>query len=507
MPVLLALLLQGAAGAPTARAATPGAAGLGDRLFPGLGNGGYDVVDYDLELRYATSAPAQPIEGTVTIVARATQELSRFNLDFAGDGLAGVTVNARPAVWAREGEELVVTPARPLRRRLPFVVQVTGFSASPTEPNPGLPDTTAFFTTPDGSATAPQPDFAHDIFPSNDHPRDKASFAIELDVPEGVTAVANGAPADGDTEAGRTTWRYVQRQPMATQVIQLAVGDFEVTTPGAHPNVIVRDVTPRRLTAEFRPKLAVALGHLAWMEARVGAYPFDSYGTLVVEADLGFALETQTLSIMNTTWFRDNPQGVWDPVMLHELAHMWFGNSVSLWEWSDLWLSEGHASWYELLYAAEKGFLKDDTAGAPNRDGFDDFDELMRAIYALGDRWRGRWGPVARPVSGAMDDLFSLNQYLGGALVLYALRQEIGDEAFQRVAREWQRRHRGRAASTDDWIALASEVAGRDLAPFLRAWLYEEKTPPMPGHPDWTVLPVEEPAPGGSEAPHPPRRR
>jgi aminopeptidase N len=506
--VLLALLLPAAAGAPPAGAASPGAAGLGDRLFPGLGNGGYEVVHYDLQLRYATSSPAQPVDGTMTLVARATQALSRFNLDFAGDRVAGVTVNGRPAAWVQEGEELVVTPARALRRRLPFVVRVTGFSAAPTEPNPAVPGTTAFFSTLDGSATAAQPDRAHDVFPSNDHPRDKASFTFALDVPEGVTAVANGVLRGSDTQAGRTTWRYLQRQPMAAQVIQLAVGAFEVTSPGAHPGVVVRDVIPRRLTPEFRPKLDVELAHLGWMDARVGPHPFDTYGTLIVEGELGFALETQTLSIMDTTWFRESPQGVWDPVMLHELAHSWFGNSVSLWEWSDLWLSEGHASWYELLYAAEKGFLEEDTTDWPNPVGFDDFDELMRAVYGLGDRWRARWGPIAQPTSGADDDLFSLNPYLGGALVLYALRQEIGPESFGRLEREWVRRHRGRAASTADWIALASDVAGRDLGPLLRAWLHEPRTPPMPGHPDWRVLPLEEPAtPDRSGAPGARRRR
>ena len=93
--VLFVLAL--AAPAHAAGGASPGAAGIGDRLFPGLGNGGYDVQHYDLDLRYATSAPSQPIDGTVTIFARATQSLSRFDLDFAGQSVGGVTVNGAPA--------------------------------------------------------------------------------------------------------------------------------------------------------------------------------------------------------------------------------------------------------------------------------------------------------------------------------------------------------------------------------------------------------------------------
>src|ERR1700712_648219 len=89
---------------------SPGAAGIGDRLFPTLGNGGYDVQHYDLDLRYATSAPSQSIDGTVTILAKATQSLSRFDLDFAGDSVGGVSVNGLPAKFTRDGEDLVLTP-------------------------------------------------------------------------------------------------------------------------------------------------------------------------------------------------------------------------------------------------------------------------------------------------------------------------------------------------------------------------------------------------------------
>lgn len=473
---------------------SPGAADLGDRLFPGLGNGGYDVLRYHLNLRYATSAPAQPIVGTVKIVARATQALSRFNLDFAGQSVGAVSVNRRTARWIREDEELVVTSKRPLRNHKVFVIRIANFTATPTEPNPNDPSTAAFFITPDGSATAPQPNLAHRIFPSNDHPRDKASFTFRFDVPTGTIAVANGVLTGRRTRGERTTWSYLQRQPMATQVTQLAVGDYDLTWRGRHRGVLVRDITPPSLTAFLGPKLALEFGHLDWMEGLVGRYPFDAYGSLIVDVTLGSALETQTLSLYDRLWFV-LPQGVWDPVMLHELAHSWFGNSVSLWEWSDLWLSEGHASWYEFLYAEEMGFLEEDTTGYPNETGYADFDDLMRAVYALGDQWRAQFGPVGQPVSA--DTLDSLNVYHGGALVLYALREKIGEAAFQRLERRWVHRYRDRSATTADFIALASRVAGRDLTTFLRAWLYDVKTPPMPGHPDWTVLPVEQPAPTG----------
>jgi aminopeptidase N len=114
----------------------------------------------------------------------------------------------------------------------------------------------------------------------------------------------------------------------------------------------------------------------------------------------------------------------------------------------------------------------------------------MKAVYAHGDQWRASDGPVALPSSE--DTLFNLQRYHGGALVLYALRQKIGAAAFQRVERAYVQRFKDQSVSTDDYIALAAQVSGRpDVVPFLRDWLYGTKTPPMPGHPDWTVKPAQ----------------
>ena len=204
--LIAACVVAGMAAPPSALAVepSPGAAGLGDRLFPGLGNGGYDIRHYDLDLRYATGAPSQSIDGTVTIVARATQDLSRFDLDFAGRSIGRVSVNGAAAGWTRAGEELVVTPRRPLLNHRWFVVRVHHFVASPTEPGAD-PASSAFFIVPSGSATLLQPNFAHLVFPSNDHPSDKATFRFRFDVPAGITAVANGVPTGSrDGELGRS---------------------------------------------------------------------------------------------------------------------------------------------------------------------------------------------------------------------------------------------------------------------------------------------------------------
>ena len=452
----------------------PGADGLGDELYPTLGNGGYDAVHYQLDLRYATAAPDQALDGTVTLFAVATQALSSFDLDFAGDAVGEVSVDGRRASWRRDGDELVITPAHPLHRGELFVVRVEHFASTPRVPDPAAFLDAPFFTHPDGTAWAGQPAGAHRIFPANDHPADKASYEITIDVPAGTTAVASGVLRGQHTARGRTVWRYLQRQPMATELVQVAVGDLTVIDRGRHRGVIVRDVVPTRLAATLAPALAVTPAQLDWMEARVGPYPFDSYGSLAVDTSLGFALETQTLSLFEVGFFSFDPSQ-YEPIMLHELAHQWFGDSVAPTRWADVWQNEGHATWYELE--------SQDEVDSPEFIGF------MELVYQYGDLFRMWFGPVGAPRSGDPNDVFNPNVYYGGALTLFALRQEVGDATFRAIERAWVSRFRGRSASTADFVALASELAGRDLTAFFDAWLYGDATPPMPGHEDWTTIP------------------
>ena len=467
----------------TAAKPTPGAPGLGDRLFPRLGNGGYDVRSYDVHLTYPKKDPRQTVTGEVTLRAVATQALSRFDLDFGGAvrrvrrgrRLRG-DVRAQRRGAGRHAEA-ADRQGPPVHRRRPPVHR-----SAPGARRRAAP--AGFFFSKVGTVVAAQPDAAHQLLPVNDHPRDKATYRFVLDVPAGWTAATNGVLVGKRSKAGRSVWTFREPDPMASELLQIAVGDYVVLRRPSVGGVPIRDVVPRADARRLAPLLAVERSQLAWMTARVGCFPNVNYGSLVFDAALGYSLETQTLSLFDAPVFAaDTPVGVRNGTMLHELAHEWFGDSVSPYAWSDIWLNEGHATWYEAQYDAARGYLEDDL-------GYPDLEAYFKAVYRRGDRIRDAYGPVARPRSGSLDDLFNPNVYDGGALALYALRQKIGATAFAAVERGWVTRYRGRSASTDDFIALASRVSGRDLRTFLIAWLYGTRTPPMPGHPDWTVDPA-----------------
>ncbi|MFS4093612.1 M1 family metallopeptidase [Streptomyces sp. AF1A] len=481
-----ALLASAASVCLLAAAAPPVPLGVGDRLYPYLGNPGYNVASYEVDLTYPGTHD-KPLEAVTTINAWTTADLDHLNLDFAHGTVRSVDVDGRPADFARAGDDLVVTPDQPLRRGGWTRITVRHTS----DPAPVKDQDGGWVRTSDGLAMANQADAAHLVFPCNDHPSDKAMFTFRITAPNGYTAVANGLPTGTERVGRSTTWTYRTRHPMATELAQVSIGRSAVPHRTGPHGLPVRDVVPSGDRKTLEPWLAKTPDQIAWMESKVGPFPFETYGVLMAQATTGFELETQTLSLFEKNLFTEPGYPKWyvESVMVHELSHQWFGDSVTPRTWSDVWLNEGHATWYEALYADEK-------AHQPLAD-------RMKAAYAESDRWREAGGPPARPKAPAPGEKISIfrpNIYDGAALVIYALRQEIGRPAFERLERLWVREHRDSTATTGDFVRLASLVAGRDLSGFLQGWLYGDKTPPMPGHPDWKQAP-----PAKSAKPHRPR--
>ncbi|WP_406208956.1 M1 family metallopeptidase [Kitasatospora sp. NBC_01560] len=478
--VLLGTTVPASASAAPAAAA---AGGPGDAVFPALGNAGYDALAYDLDLRYRPDD--RTADGTSVMTARALTPLPQLELDALGLAVHAVRVDGRPAGFRTHDEKLAVVPAATVRQDAVLRVEVD-YTA---DPRAVLPHT-GWVPTPDGFAVAGQPDGAHTVFPCNDHPGDKARFSVAVTAPDGLYGVANGRlTATDHPRSGLTTRRYVSREPMATELVQVSVGDYTVrerTGPGGLP---LRDVVPTARAAALEPALALTPGQLEWAERHLGAYPFETYGLLPANTDdpAAFAftgLETQTLTLYKPGFLLQEERLIGSH-MMHELVHSWFGNSVSPHRWSDLWLNEGHADLYGLMYRYERGW--------PDAGGFSTLADRMRDVYAKGDQWRRDSGPVAAPTAA---DLFDSQRYTGGALVLFALRERVGADAFDRIERSFLQDHRNGSATTADYLRTASDVSGQDLTAFLTDWLYGTRTPPMPGHPDWTVDPADRTDPG-----------
>lgn len=445
--------------------------GIGDRLFPELGNPGYDVLSYDLSFTYKDNRT--PLDAVTVISARTLHALDRINLDFTHGQVASAEVNGEPARFESAGEDLVLTPARPVTQGSVLSITVR-HTSDPRGRGDG-----GWVPTEDGLAMANQADAAHRVFPCNDHPADKAYFTFRITAPAGLTAVANGLPGALPTRraGGPTTWTYRTLHPMATELAQVSVGTSEVVHHTGPHGLPLRDVVPAADRVRLEPWLKKTDGHVRWMEERVGRYPFENYGVLIARATTGFELETQTLSLFEHGLFSGNagyPEWYVEAVMVHELAHQWFGDSVSPRTWSDLWLNEGHATWYEALYADGLGKYS--------------LERRMREAYQRSDQWRAAGGPPAAPKAAAPGEkigLFRPVVYDGAALILYALRQEVGAATFDRIERRWVAEHADSTAGTDDFVHLASQEAGRDLTAFLKPWLYGTTTPVMPGHPEW----------------------
>lgn len=464
-----ALLATASATLVAATLPAPVPFGIGDSLFPHLGNPGYDVLSYDIGFTYHGNN--KPLDAVTTIDARTTEPLDRINLDFARGTVRAVDINGQRADFATADEDLVVEAPGRLPAGVPLHITVRHTSDPRGDQNSG-----GWLRTSDGLAMANQADAAHRVFPSNDHPADKAYFTFRVTAPKDLTVVANGLPAGKVRDGSSTTWSYRTAHPMATELAQVSIGRSTVLERTGPHGLPVRDVVPAADAKDLERWLKKTPGQLEWMERQVGRYPFETYGLLIADTKTGFELETQTLTLFERSVFTSGLYPEWyvESLMVHELAHQWFGDSVSPRAWSDLWLNEGHASWYEARYAEEH-------AKRP-------LERRMRDAYTRSDSWRAAGGPPARPAAPAPGEKISIFRpavYDGSALVLYALRQEIGEPAFDRLERRWVSTHRDSTATTKDFVRLASQIAGRDLTAFFHSWLYGAKTPPMPGHPDW----------------------
>ncbi|OXM53182.1 M1 family metallopeptidase [Amycolatopsis alba] len=480
-----ALLLTGPPAVAAAGAPAPGAPGIGDPLWPTAGNGGYRVERQRLSFAFAPDLTSYTATSRLNL--RATQSLSRFDLDLLGPQVRSVAVDGKPADWRTTPDgELVITPARPVRDGARFSVAVTVFNTAPDllENPPQKPEdlVNGLWRAGDFVQLHTQPTGARRVLAVSDHPSAKTPTTIDVTTSGKATSVANGRLVATATVGDRTTRVFDEPRPIATELLQVGVGPITVTPRRGPDGVDLRYALPSDKSAEILPRLDETYRTaLDFLGQRLGPFPGRIAGAYATPS--GGATETQGLTWLNSdqlTPEKFDETGA-DSVIAHELAHEWFGNSVSLAKWGDLWLSEGHAVFYEWLWNEAKQRNTVDTAA--------------QSAYRSHRSWIEENGPIAAPDPASFgpgdNRPFGSGAYQGGALTLYALRQQVGAETFQRIERAWVAENHDKVAGTGQFIATASRVASQDLGPFLRSWLYASGTlPPMPGHPDWQVDPA-----------------
>lgn len=440
-----------------------GSSGVGDSLYPNFGNGGYDVQSYLLDIT-VHDVETSDLSAMTSITANATQDLAAFNLDFLGFEIVGVTVNDAPAKSSRSGQELTITPATLISKNKSFTVVVEYKGVPAIMDSIAIPVQTGWVPFEEGIFVLSEPDGAASFYPVNDHPLDKALFTFRVTVPEPYEVAANGVLSETIDNGETTTYLFNLRDPMASYLATINIGDFDIETMQSPSGIPIRNYYAVNLPAGVNQAFARQGEMLEYFSEIFGPYPFEVYGSLVMNTDFGAALENQTMSIYGMDMIDlEDIEGT-EETVAHELAHQWFGDDISVADWGDIWLNEGFATyseglWIEHLYG---------------RDGLD---EWVKGVYNEAKDYPEYFPAPGNPPA---DDLFNGGVYYRGGLTLHALRLEVGDDAFFKIIKTYYERFKGSNAATEDFISVAEEVSGKDLKTFFDNWLYQDALMPIP---------------------------
>ncbi|WP_216206587.1 M1 family metallopeptidase [Amycolatopsis aidingensis] len=441
---------------PKAAPPAPGAETSGDSYLPDHGNGGYRVRHYDLDLDYRLGPNRLSARARITAVT--TQALSRFSLDLVGFRVSRVLVDSRQAKFTRHGHKLRVKPARSLAAGAEFVVEVR-YVGNP-RPLGGPWGDIGWDELTDGALVASQPVGAPSWFPCNDHPADKASYRIAVTTSSPYAVLVTGYLVSRGRQASTTTWVYERPEPTSTYLMSVQIGQYVDVELAGGP-VPQRAAAPARLGAALRHDFGRQRAMMDMCQRLFGPYPFGEYQVVVTDDELDDPIEAQGMSVFGA----NHVDGLrtHERLVVHELAHQWFGNCLTVAGWRHIWLNEGFATYVEWLWSEESG-------GTPAAE--------------LASRWHAEIaGDPAdlRIADPGMPGLFDRRVYKRGALTLHALRHRLGDDTFFALLKDWVATHRHGTVRTEDFTALAAEHAGADLGAFFATWLDDPRMPGPPG--------------------------
>ena len=424
-----------------------------DSYLPRHGNGGYRVLHYELDLDYRIVA--NRLAGKAVITAQAVQPLTRFSLDLGQFRIQDVRVDGRRAEWAHRAGKLRIKPEKAIGYGATFKTEIR-YAGTPVPVSSRWGDI-GWDELTDGVLVASQPIGAPSWFPCNDRPDDKATFLVAVTTPSPYTVLVTGELVTARRGAGTTTWVYERNEPTSPYLMSVQIGRYDVVDLGGD-GVPQKAAVPRRLRPVFEHDFARHSEIMTVFEELFGPYPFPGYLVVVTDDDLDDPVEAQGMAVFGRNLL--DGRRTHERLVAHELAHQWFGNSLTVADWRHIWLNEGFATYAEWLWSAVSG-------GPP-----------AEAHAAL---WHARL--AAQPADIVVADpgvnrMFDPLVYKRGALTLHALRQRIGDASFFALLRSWVAEHRHGTVTTDQFRAHARRFATASLDDLFTAWLDRPALPP-----------------------------
>ncbi|MFD4293598.1 M1 family metallopeptidase [Rhodococcus sp. NPDC058532] len=425
-----------------------------DPYLPDAGNRGYRVSRYELELTYKVAS--NRLAGKATITATTTDAAGKFSFDLSQTlAVSKVAVGGTRVKYTHQHGKLTVTPAQkiPSGGALSVTVQYAGTP----KPVRGPWGEVGWEELTEGAIVASQPNGAGSWFPCDDHPSSKASYRISVTTDSPYHVVANGALLRKQIRASHTTWVYEQSEPMASYLATVQIGPYERRRVAGSTPVPMHAVLPPRMRTRFDHDFARQPQMMETFIRLFGPYPFADYTVVVTDDDLEIPVEAQGISVFGANHC-DGSRGA-ERLVAHELAHQWFGNSLTLASWRDIWLHEGFACYAEWLWSEESGGPSAQEIAA----------QVHRTQAGLPyDLLLGDPGPAL---------MFDDRVYKRGALTLHALRGELGDGGFFDLLRQWTAKHRHGSVTTEEFTDLAAHFTDRSLRPLWDRWLFDTELP------------------------------
>ena len=412
----------------------------------------YDVKNYTLNFSF--DIPAKMLFGKTSISAECLSDtLSSIFVNFTNDmKVLEVSLDDRQTDYIHQNEYLKIKLPNPVKGRQ-FKVTIV-YEGSPV--NKGF-DSFSFkeFDNEPAIYTLSEPTYAPTWWPCKDLTTDKAEADILITVPPQLTAVSNGSLKNVTTNGnGEKTFHWHSSYPITTYLVSLAIGKYDkwtetYTSIDGSKNMPVEYYTYPSYTEKAKYDWKNTVDMIKFLSELYGEYPFidEKYG-MAMFGWISGAMEHQTVSSMGYRLVTGD--GRYEDIVMHELAHQWFGDAVSPATWRDIWLNEGFATYSEALWEEHQR----------GREAY---------LIKMKKEDRGRFPTTVYNPEGF---IFGATVYNKGAWVLHMLRGVTGDEIFFRILRTYYERFKYKSATTSEFENVCEEISGMDLDQFFDQWVY-----------------------------------